>query len=146
MPLDSDVVTIFGSGNDSGKGFTLGDITDTGTTTICGCINATIDAIQQRITTVQLGIITPTPWVNQTPEDANNELEAISNAIVAICKRRGIPCLDLYHCSNLRPNDATFRAAAYSKDSGFDGVHPDETGHAIIAPRFEAFLNELLLR
>lgn len=145
VPTDADVVTIFGGGNDTGKGYTLGDITDSGTTTICGCINATIDALYQQITTVQLGIITPTPWVGQTPEDANNELASVSEAIVEICKRRSIPCLDLYHCSNLRPNDATFRAAAYSKDSGFDGVHPDETGHAIIAPRFEAFLDGLLM-
>ena len=31
--------------------------------TICGCINATIDAIYERIPLARLGIVTPTPWV-----------------------------------------------------------------------------------
>ena len=66
------------------------------------------------------------------------------DAIIEICKRKSIPVLDLYHKSNLHPDDADFRALAYSKDDG-NGVHPDETGHKIIAPMFESFLDSLLL-
>lgn len=142
IPLDSDVVTIFGSGNDNI--YTVGDPSDTGTDTLCGCINTTISRIFERITTCQLGIVTPTPWQGFNPADDTNWMSEYSDAIVQICKNWGIPCLDLYHCSNLRPWDADFRAAAYSKDDG-GGTHPDETGHALIAPRFEAFLNSLLL-
>jgi lysophospholipase L1-like esterase len=142
IPLDSDVVTIFGSGNDNI--YTVGDPSDTGTDTLCGCINTTISRIFERITTCQLGIVTPTPWQSFNPADDTNWMSEYSDAIVQICKNWGIPCLDLYHCSTLRPWDADFRAAAYSKDDG-GGTHPDETGHALIAPRFEAFLNSLLL-
>lgn len=70
-------------------------------------------------------------------------MELYSNAIVEICKMRGIPCLDLYHYSGLRPWDETFRTAAYSKSG--DGVHPDETGHLMIASHIKALMNTLIL-
>lgn len=142
IPLDADVVTIFGSGNDAI--YTIGDPSDTGTDTLCGAINTTIAAIFARKVTCQLGIVTPCPWESYNPADDTNWMARYSAAIVEICNRWGIPCLDLYHCSNLRPWEAAFRAAAYSKDDG-NGVHPDETGHAIIAPRFESFVESLLL-
>lgn len=143
VPTDADVVTIFGSGNDLTAGIELGEITDTGTETLCGCINTTIDNLIAIMPTVQLGIITPTPWVGYKPGDKNT-MELYSNAIVDICKARSIPCLDLYHCSNLRPWTEEGRAACYSKDDG-NGVHPDENGHKLIAPRFKAFLESLLM-
>lgn len=144
VPTDSDVVTIFGSGNDLTHGYTLGDVTDTGTTTICGCINETLDALIDRFPTVQLGVVAPTPWVNFPPSTANNAMELYVNALKTICANRSIPFLDLYHCSNLRPWTAEGRAACYSKD-GVNGVHPDEEGHKLIAPRFKGFLDTLLI-
>ena len=142
VPLDADVVTIFGSGNDLGLISSLGDPADTGTDTLCGCINTTIDNLYSILPTVQLGIVAPTPWVNNEPGD-NGSMVRYCEALEAICKRRGIPYLDLFHCSGLRPNDETFRAMAYSKDDG-NGVHPDETGHKMIASQFYAFMLSLI--
>ena len=146
VPTDDDVVTIFGSGND--VGLPLGSVTDTGTTTICGCINKTLDDLLNRFVTAgkvpTIGVVTPTPWIGQGPDDPNGAMALYCDAIIEICKRKSIPVLDLYHKSNLHPDDADFRALAYSKDDG-NGVHPDETGHKIIAPMFESFLDSLLL-
>lgn len=136
IPEDADVITIFGSGNDLSSDQTLGTVTDTGTDTICGCINATIDAIYERIPLARLGIVTPTPWVGSMPSKTTCGMAKYSEAIVEICKRRSIPCLDLYHESNLRPDDENFRKLAFSKDGG-NGVHPDEKGHEIIAASFQ---------
>lgn len=144
IPNDADVITIFGSGNDMSAHLELGTITDTGNDTLCGCINQTLDVIFNNHPLVPLGVITPTPWKDNEPSDSNTGMKNYAEAITQICARRGIPCLDLYHCSNLHPSNAIFRTLAYSKDDG-DGTHPDETGHAIIAPRFEAFLKTLLL-
>ena len=147
IPNDADVITVFGSGNDMSAGLDIGTITDTGNTTLCGCINQTLDVIFNNYPLVPLGVITPTPWMYTEPSDTNTgatKMQSYVGAIVQICARRGIPCLDLYHCSNLHPSNATFRTLAYSKDDG-EGTHPDEKGHAIIAPRFEAFLKTLLL-
>ena len=144
IPEDADVITIFGSGNDLSSDQTLGTVTDTGTDTICGCINATIDAIYERIPLARLGIVTPTPWVGSMPSKTTCGMAKYSEAIVEICKRRSIPCLDLYHESNLRPDDENFRKLAFSKDGG-NGVHPDEKGHEIIAASFQSLLERLIL-
>lgn len=143
IPSDVSVITVFGSGNDGSAGLNIGDPTDSGTTTLCGYINATFDKIYEEHPTTPLGVITPTPWAGKEPSDSNSWMEDYSEAIIAICTLRGIPYLDLYHCSNLHPSDVNFRPLAYSKDDG-NGVHPDETGHAIIAPRIRQFLFSLI--
>jgi lysophospholipase L1-like esterase len=144
IPLDADVVTIFGSGNDLTLISDLGTPTDTGTTTICGCINTTIDNIISRLPTVSLGIVSPTPWSgNQPTIDDSNNMALYTKALMQICYIRSIPFLDLYHSSNLRPWTQEGREACYSKDNG-SGVHPDETGHRLIAGRFKTFIETLL--
>ena len=50
--------------------------------------------------------------------------------------------LDLYHGSNLRPWDDTFRDLYYKRDDG-GRVHPDEDGHALLANKFEMFIRSL---
>lgn len=142
-PVDADVVTIFGSFNDLGAGLNLGTASDTGTSTIAGCINTTIDNLQAVIPLVNLGIVAPTPWDTTQPSTSGQAYNYVE-MLKAICARRSIPFLDLWRCSNLRPWDSDFRALAYSKDDG-NGAHPDENGHKLIAPRFEAFLDSLLL-
>lgn len=148
VPTNADVVTILGSGNDLGHSYTLGDATDTGTDTICGCINKTIDNLYSVLPTVQLGIITPNPWGGFNPSDENNLMAQYSAKIVEICKLRGIPCLDLYHCSGLRPWDNAFLELAYpmnKEGSARDRVHPNEIGHSIMAPKIKAFLDSLIM-
>ena len=144
VPVDSDVVTIFGSGNDMSAELELGTPTDTGTETLCGCINTTIDNLIAIMPAVSLGIVSPTPWVGSSPANADSGMAKYCAAMKTICENRSIPFLDLYHCSNLRPWTEEGRAACYTKDDG-NGVHPDETGHALIAPRFKAFLETLIL-
>ncbi len=144
VPVTADVITIFGSFNDLGSGAALGTASDTGTTTIGGCINTTLDNLFSRIPLANVGIVTPTPWKNQNPLNEPDNASAYVDLIIETCRRRGIPCLDLFHESLLRPWDATFREAAYSNDST-NGVHPDENGHKLIAPRFMNFLQSLLL-
>lgn len=142
IPIDSDVVTIFGSGNDLSH--PLGNITDSDTNTICGCINTTINNIITRMPRVSLGIIAPTPWEDYPPTTENNAMELYVQALKNICENRSIPFLDLYHESNLRPWTEEGRNACYSNDDG-GGVHPDEYGHKLIAPRFKAFLETLII-
>ena len=135
VPNDSDVITIFGSGNDMHKEdgqwkFEIGEITDTGTTTLCGCINTTLDYLQQNYPLIPLGIVTPTPWKSWDlyPEISGNRMELYSEAIIAICKRRGISCLDLYHCSQLHPESAAFRNLAYTRDGTYTSSTSETSG------------------
>lgn len=140
IPLDTDVITIFGSFNDLGN--TLGTKSDTGTSTIGGCINTTLDDIFTRLPLANVGIVTPIPWASAYPLDGETSSQDYVKLLKDICYARGIPCLDLNHCSQLRPWDSAFKAVAYSNDN--TGVHPDENGHKLMAPRFEAFLDTLL--
>lgn len=144
VPTDADVVTIFGSFNDIATGLPLGSVTDTGTDTLAGCINTTIDNLFEVYPLVNLGIITPTPWTGYNPWNGSAVGNQYVQMIIDICKKRGLMFLDLYHCSELRPWQSSYLPLAYSKDGG-GGTHPDETGHAIIAPKFQGFLDSLLL-
>lgn len=144
IPHDCDVVTIFGSGNDLGHINVLGNVTDTGTDTICGCVNRTIDLLYSVLPTVQLGVVSPTPWNGNTPDNANASMTLYSNALKEICERRGIPFLDLYRLSGYRPNDATYRSLVFSKDPEGVANHPNELGHKIISSHFYNFLNGLI--
>lgn len=143
IDIDFDVITIFGSGNDTRAG-EIGQPTDTTTDTICGCVNKTLDNLFAIKPTAIVGIVTPVLWPNRTALDNNTFMVDYSKALVEICELRSIPCLDLSKCSLMRPNDIEFRKLCYSKDDG-DGVHPDEMGHKILAPRFYNFLQSLII-
>ena len=144
IPTDADVITIFGSFND-GVG-NIGETADDNQTTLCGCFNTTIAGIFNHMTLANLGIVSPTPWETHNNFDSTLSTtgEPYAQALEKVCYRWSVPFLNLYHDSLLRPWDATFRAAAYSHDDG-GGTHPDENGHKLIAPRFEAFLDRLLI-
>ncbi len=145
-PSDFDVLTIFGSGNDKNTNLPIGNITDTGTSTLCGCINTTIDNFYSVAPTKPIGLVTPCPWAGFPPSAENNWMDQYSNAIVAIARSRGIPCLDLYHSSGMRPWDASFRESFYVENGVVDtGVHPNSEGHRVfLYPRFREFLKSLL--
>lgn len=146
VPTDADVITIFGSFNDldSDVGLPLGTATDTGTTTIGGCINATFDALNTAYPLAIFGVISPTPWGSYNPTNEPNLGSQYCDLLKQICDNRSIPYLDLFHASLLRPWESDFLPLAYSKDGG-NSIHPDETGHKIIAPRIKAFLESLLM-
>ena len=144
VPTDADVITIFGSFNDLGTGADFGTATDTGTTTIGGCINTTLDNLFSAYPLAVVGVVSPTPWVNANPTNEPNRASQYCDLLEQICKNRSIPYLDLFHSSLLRPWEASFRELAYTKDEG-NGVHPDETGHKLIAPRFKGFLDTLIM-
>lgn len=141
----ADVITLFGSGNDLGRGYTLGDVTDTTTDTICGAINVTLDNIYECNPCAVIGVITPSPWYSTSyhynPADVDNEMAQYSAKLIEICKRRGIPCLDLYHESNLRPWIDAARSELFVNG---DGVHPNSAGHKILYTHFREFLKKLI--
>ena len=59
---DADVITIFGSFNDLGRGYEFGTAEDEGIETIGGCMNRTIENIREKAPEIRIGIATPTPW------------------------------------------------------------------------------------
>lgn len=149
LPQDVDVITIFGSGNDLALMTSLGDITDSTTDTLCGCINKTIDNLLEKFPTTPIGIIAPTPWKGNTPDIGGSQMSRYVDKLEQICRRRGMAYLDLYHYSNLHPdNEKCLNLTYYNKssvDGNGDGVHPNETGHKLIASRIKEFLKSLIM-
>ena len=150
VPTDADVYTIFGSFNDYAYSINndipIGTPEDSGTSTICGYINSAFDALFARVPLANLGVVAPCPWVSVNSVTGTTSKTFAENYVSALrqcCERKSIPFLDLYHGSGLRPWDSNFRDLTYTKDT-LHGVHPDETGHAILAPKFSAFLDFLL--
>lgn len=138
LPVDTDVVTIFGSGNDLSSELPLGNITDNGTDTICGCINTAINNILSVNPIIQIGIISPCPWKDY--KDTQEKWDNYCKALEQIAKSRSIPYLDLIHCSGLRPWNDEARQLTFVDD----GVHPNEKGHKIFSSKIREFLKNML--
>lgn len=153
---DADVITIFGSFNDLGRGFAFGTAEDEGTETLGGCMNQTIDNIRKKAPDIKIGIATPTPWnLGQgyssatdsvmfwgvTKEDCDHYVELLTE----VADRKGVPVLDLYHAGLFDPNLDTDRAAYFNENGRQDpGVHPSSLGHSLMAPLWKEFLLKLL--
>ena len=146
---DFDVITIFGSVNDipliSGMG--LGTYTDNTNATIAGCINLALDAIYDLKPFTKIGIIAPPPTAGNNP-DGNLLGVAEQNycdMLAQICKNRGIPYLDLYNCSGLKPWDADFREEFYKENGVQDsGVHPNSKGQEMISTKIREFIKAVI--
>lgn len=141
VPNDTDILTIFGSGND--LSLTLGSPTDDITSgTVCGCMNETFKRLFTRLPGIKVGVVLPCPWGSYPPYVQGNAMELYCKALKEICKNYSIPVLDLYYGSNMRPWDNTFRQLYYKRDDG-NFVHPDEDGHKILANKFKMFIQSL---
>lgn len=146
---DFDVMTIFGSFNDIDSAYEIGAATDTGTATICGCINAAVDAFFASHPTKKLGIITPTPWklgIEYFGKAITVEnMEEYVDALISIAKKRRLPYLDLYHGIGLNPDNEAVLAAYFNENGTQDvGAHPNSEGHRFIFPAIREFIRSLL--
>lgn len=139
-----DIITFFGSFNDLGtdsRGIDGSDIigtaTDSTSETIGGCINLTLNAIIQYAPDALLGIMAPTEWQGYYH---NSETQQYVKLLKDIAEYRGIPFLDLYTASNLRPNESVFRNTYYLNA---DGTHPNTLGHKRFSGLVEQFIKSL---
>ena len=155
IPLDTDVVTVFGSFNDIAEldendfDAAMGDVDDVGYSTICGAMNEFFDELYSRFPSIRVGVITPTPWKTIAPMWTDSPGYKYVQKLKTICEYHSVPYLDLFSCSGLRPWVEANRLAVYSKDLGTGetdphGTHPNEEGHAIIASRIREFLKTLI--
>ena len=147
VPQDTEAVLVFGGFNDVGKivngDVTLGTKTDTGTTTIGGCINQMLTNLYSVNVGMNIGIVTPTPWQLLNPMiDPSIDYAVCLDYIQLlkdICEYKSIPFLDIFHGSGLRPWEQNFRTNYYISSS--DGTHPNAQGHKIfLYPKMREFL------
>ena len=147
--IDFDIFTIFGSFNDLGKGYILGNPTDTTSDTICGCINIAINTFRKVKPLNKIALVTPTIWrdgvyygdYNVTRKDLDDYVESL----LEIAKIKRIPILDLYHNSGLDPNIDEVLEKFYIEDGIQDyGVHPNSLGHKFMYPIWREFIKQFI--
>ena len=147
--LEFDILTIFGSFNDLGKGYTLGEPTDSTSKTICGCINLTIETFKKIKPLNKIALVTPTIWrdgVYYGDFDVRREdLDDYVESLLQIAKLKRIPILDLYHNSGLDPNNNEVLDKFYKEDGVQDkGVHPNSLGHKFMYPMWREFIKQFI--
>lgn len=148
-PADADVITIFGSVNDwnviKNGSLTIGNPSDAMSAgTYSGYVNECIDVAISKAPYAQIALVTPMDY-HGIPDDT---LESIANALLAVAKYRKIKCLDLYHTSGFRVDDATY-AQTYTTDYTTTAEtygHPSNVAHErLIAPAFLELLKTMML-
>lgn len=159
---DTDIVTILGSLNDITSYITNpgtpGDKWSDGRYGYCARVARVFDAIYAVRYDIRIGVILPPPWYNYNPYDTaaatQEDVENMLESLAGCCRVYGIPVLDMYHCSNMRPWDADFRLKYYvateydgsGHPTATDGVHPNQLGHKLfVAPQIENFLRSLAI-
>lgn len=164
---DADVITVMGGVNDMwiqvarhGLGtptdtFTMpADITKQTSNTVMACFNYLLDVLIENAPNARIGIISPLPCVTtqsgnqftEVPYDETCNMSKLVDACKESCALHGIPYLDLFHNSGLRPWDSTFNARYFkciSSDSP-DGLHPNELGHRFFYPMVREFVKSLI--
>lgn len=153
-PDEIDLLTWFFGTNDWNHGNKpLGSFLDTGTDTISGCINTCFTKLINKFPTKTLAVFTPLPRLDNWGSNAVNNamgytLEQLVNLIIQYAKHYSIPCLDLYHESNLPvfvPAANEFYFWAEGQDAP-DGLHPNDNGHKVLARKILAFLESIVFK
>jgi len=147
--IDFDIFTIFGSFNDLGKGYTLGEPTDSDSKTICGCINLTINNFRKVKPLNKIALVTPTIWRDGVyygdSDIRRQDLDDYVESLLQIAKIKRIPILDLYHNSGLDPNINEVLDKFYKEDGIQDkGVHPNSLGHKFMYPMWREFIKQFI--
>ena len=144
LPTDKgNNVLIFGSFNDLGlSDYVLGDVDSTDLSTICGCINKTIDNIYSILPLANIMVVTPGAWrYNNRKESGKDKAEAYCNAIVNICKKNQIPVYNFYDDCGLRAWDSDFCNEFYKEGWTTNTTHPNDKGHYFyVYPKIRDFV------
>lgn len=144
---DADVIVIFGGTNDYGHGDApLGALGDQSPATFYGAVECLLSTLEICHPTAQVVFMAPArrasdekiSWEQPDGSRAAYPLLVYVDAVKAVCAKRGVPCLDLYHTLGIDPNVESEREA-YAPD----GLHFNDEGHAFIAQRLKDFLEEL---
>lgn len=163
IPIDTDIITLFGSGNDSSycvtyrgqHGGSIGAWNDKvpesfdenaeldGTISYTALVNYTLDKIISIRPDIRIGIVTPTPWKDAQPDESYTAvMKLMADALIDIAQHKGLPVLDLYRCSQLRPDSSDFRDKWFING---DGTHPKSEAHRrYVYPQFREFVKKLL--
>lgn len=128
MDNDADIVTVFGGINDMNNNITLGVMSDRVNTTFYGALHVLLVGLHKKYIGKRIGFISPINY-------GNTAHEPYHQAIREVCKYYSIPLLDLSKDGMINTVIAETNTAYFA-----DGLHPNESGHDVIARKVRQFL------
>lgn len=127
MHREVDAVVVFGGTNDYGHGDArFGETDSTDIYSFCGAVNSLITKLKSDFPKAEIVFMTPLHRLNENvPDTPNGKILAdYVNAILEICKKRGVKTIDLFGINPLDPANEKLVP---------DGLHPNDAGHEIMA-------------
>lgn len=131
-----DVISIFGGTNDYEANVPLGDMSDSDMTHFIPAFNNILKQLCKQ--NGRAFVITPTKRTSIYPDrnKINLTLEDYVNAEIELCRKYGVPVLDLYH-----EFQYTSASSDEYKDKYMpDGLHPNQNGRKLLAQRISRFI------
>lgn len=154
---DYDLVLIMGNMNDYSDSsyFTAEDLGRFGDNTLdtqYGALKLFLEKVMAKFPLAKVGWITSTPRQYLAGDDdnpsavttdgylwgVNSVFEGANKAILDTCNNYSIPCLDLFHESNLQAWSEEQRAEYFYNDG--NSVHPNDKGHEIMTIKILDFV------
>ena len=141
MPLDADMVFVFGGTNDYGHGDAeLGEPDSKDIYTFCGAVNVLIDKLSAGYGKEKLCFILPlhrynedNPYGEGNKPKAGAPLSVYVETLRGLLEKREVAYLDL---SEYFPIPQTNTGDAYT----VDGLHPNTQGHRLIAEKIAEYV------
>ncbi len=147
MDSNADIVVVFGGTNDFGHGQApYGAMEDRTVYTFYGAMHTLIMKLLEKYTDKKIVFMTPLHRMNEDTSANTQKYDGVSarplydyvKAIREVCEYYSVPVLDLYKESGIAGNVKKV-CELYMPD----GLHPNDTGHEIIAHKLKKFLEAL---
>ena len=130
----ADIVFVVGGRNDYNQSYPVGQVGDTTTDTFCGALSVLLDGLREKYPDSL--ILFSTSWY------VNAEMKAYTDATLAVCEMKGIPCFHAadQSLSGVYMDQSGFRSTYCIKPS--DVSHLNAAGMKLVFPKFEKFIAE----
>ena len=141
-----DIIAVFGGTNDYGHGdVPIGTPDDRTVYTFCGACHTLFSDLTARFPNTKIVVFTPLHRWNECDRRGDGSktkdggtLPEYVTALRDIAESYGLPVLDLFREAELVPSCNTAEDRFF-----FDGLHPNENGHAYLADRIIEFFRTL---
>ena len=137
MDPDADIVVVFGGTNDYGHGDApLGEMNDRTVWTYYGALHVLFTALIEKYPAAQIVVLTPLHRDDE--EKRTPTLKPFVDATRQVAEFYSLPVLDLWANYGIQPRIPVMKNMYVP-----DGLHPNDAGHAILANKLRAFLEQL---
>ena len=137
MDPDADIVVVFGGTNDYGHGDApLGEMQDRTVWTYYGALHVLFTSLIEKYPAAQIVVLTPLHRDDE--EKRTPTLKPFVDATRQVAEFYSLPVLDLWANYGIQPRVPVMKEMYVP-----DGLHPNDAGHAILANKLRAFLENM---